>query len=210
MRMNWQDDSGWTLSELLVAAMLLSIILASGWSVMYATTVMSDRMSANAVATDESQKFLDTVTKELRQANSLNSLGSTTAGGTGAFVTIQPRDMVFYANLYGATTIQKVEYVSSGNSLVRREWKSTNSVYPFTWPSSPNTTTVAILSVDPAWSGPIFTYYTDDGLPPSQTSQVASVTAVGVQVQNLQQWSNQSASYGASATVRVRAIDNKF
>ena len=208
--MSWRDDSGMSLSELLVAASLLSVVLAAGWSIMYATSAMSNRLSASAVSTDESQRFFDSVGTELRQANSLNSLAATQVAGSAAFITIQPRDMVFYANLYSTAYIQKVEYVTSGVSLVRKEWKSTNTNYPYSWPSNPNTTTVEIQSIDPAWTSPIFTYYTDDNMPPSQTSQVASVTAVAVQVQNLQMWGNQSASYGASATVRVRAIDNKF
>jgi prepilin-type N-terminal cleavage/methylation domain-containing protein len=208
--MSWRDDSGMTLTELLVASILLGVILAAGWAIMYASSAMTNRISANAVATDESQRFLDKIGKELRQASSLNLLGGTTAGGTGAFVTIQPRDIVFYANFNNDSRIEKVEYNVSGGSLVRREWKSTNTVYPYTWSSTANTTTVEIQSVDPVWAGAVFTYFTNDAFPPSQTSQVASVTAVGIQVQNLQKWSNQSASYGASATVRVRAIDNKF
>lgn len=196
--------------------MLLGIILAGAWAIMYATSTMSSRMSANSVATTESQFFMRNIDRELMQADNLKSLGqsnTTNADAQGAFALISPRDTIFYLDLYGDGRIEKVEYTMSGQSLVRKEWKSLNSVYPFTWPSNPNTTTVAVKAIDPAWSGPIFTYYTDDAIPPTEitnVSQVASVTAVCVQVKNLQTWSNQSASYGASSTARVRAIDNKF
>lgn len=212
--MNHRDDSGFSLTELLVVSVMLGFILAGAWSILYATSAMSNSLSARAVATDESQTFLDTIGRELREADSLTALGAATASTPqGAFSEISPRAVTFYVDLYHNGKAQKVRYYISGVSLYRQEWASTNNAYPFAWASTPTKTGVVIKSIDPAWSGPIFTYYTNDNLPPTQitdVANVASVTAVTIEVKNLQEWGNRSASFGASSTVRVRAIGNKF
>ncbi|MEI8083690.1 MAG: prepilin-type N-terminal cleavage/methylation domain-containing protein, partial [Actinomycetes bacterium] len=68
MKTDWQDDRGLSLTELMVVVVLLGVIIGAAWSVMFAVEVMSDTLTARAVATDEAQVFLDTIGKELRQA----------------------------------------------------------------------------------------------------------------------------------------------
>lgn len=211
--MTWRDDSGFSLTELLVVCVLLVFVLGLAWSTMDATNTLSGRLSAGAVATGESEAFLDHLTLELRQANSLTSIAETgSATPQGAFSEIAPRETTFYVDLYHNGVPEKVQYAMNGNSLIRNEWTATGG-YPYNWPSTPNKTSVVIQKVDPSWNGPIFTYYTNDLWPPTQitnVSQVASVTAVLVQIRNQQPWGNVSQSYGASTTVRVRSIDNGF
>ena len=220
MATNWADDRGLSLTELMVVAMLLGFILAAAWSVMFAVNATTNSLSARAVATDESQLFLDNIARELRQADNLKSLGATgttNADAQGAFSEIATRSATFYVDLYHDGRAKKVRYYVSGNSLYRQEWASNAPyTYPYTWASTPTSTKVVIKSIDPAWTGSIFTYYAKVygsgnalGSDPI-ASTVASVTAVTIQVSNLQTWNNNSASYGASSTVRVRAIGNKF
>jgi len=216
--MNWRNDSGFTLTEVLVVSVMMVFVLSLAWGLMYATSSMGNSLSAGAVATDESQVFLDNIGHELREADNLKSLAGTStsnADAQGAFSEILPRETTFYVDLYhlGGGHANKVQYYMSGSSLMRKEWAATNTAYPYTWSASPTKTSVVVQTVDPAWSGPIFTYYTDDTYPPTQitsASQVASVTAVTVQVQDLQTWGGKTQSYGATMTVRVRSIDNKF
>jgi prepilin-type N-terminal cleavage/methylation domain-containing protein len=216
--MNWRDDRGFSLTELLVVSVMLVFVLSMAWALMYATSSMGNSLSAGAVATDESQVFLDNIGREMRQADNLKSLAETStsnADAQAAFSEILPRETTFYVDLYhlGGGHANKVQYYMSGSSLMRREWAATNTTYPYTWSGSPTKTSVVVTTVDSAWSGPIFTYYTDDTYPPTQitnVSQVASVTAVTVQVQDRQTWGGKTQSYGATMTVRVRAMDNKF
>jgi Tfp pilus assembly protein PilW len=212
---NWRDDSGLSFTELLVVSSLMVVVLGAVWSVMYSVSSMNDAVSARAVATDESQVFLDRLGLELRQADSQKNLAGVStsdAAAQGAFAEILPRQVTFYGDLYHNRRPVRVQYYMSGTSLHRKEWASTNTTYPYTW-STNTTDTVVIASVDPAWAGAVFSYYTDDNWPPTQitdASQIASVTAVIAQVHNLQRWGGRSQSYDASMTIRVRAIDNKF
>jgi len=212
-----RDDRGLSVTELLVVAILLSIILGAAWSVMYAVSALSGSLAARAVATDESQVFLDNIGRELREADSLKSFAATDTTGAGAFSEISTRQATFYVDILHDGHPHKIQYipVTAGGttSLYRYEWTSTTNVWSFPWTTNPIKSTVVIKKIDPAWTGPIFTYYTNDNLPPTQitdVSKVASVTAVMVQVKNVQPWGNKTVSYGASTTVRVRAIQGKF
>ncbi len=195
--------------------MLLGVILAAAWTVMFAVSSMSNSLSARATATDESESFIDTIGGELRQANSLESLAGTNtanADAQAALYNIQPRSIGFYVDLYHNGIPERIAYYVSGTRLIRQQTTATNATYPYSWATS-STPQVVIQTIDPNWTGAIFTYYTNDGWPPTQitnVSQVASITAVTVQVQNEQTWANQTVSYGASDTVRVRAIGNGF
>jgi type II secretory pathway component PulJ len=213
MRVNWKDDSGLSLTELLVVAMLLGFILAAAWSVMYAVNALSSSLAARAVAADESQVFLDNIGRELREADSLKSFAAMDPTGAGAFSEIATRSTTFYVDIYHDGTPEKIQYTVSNGSLYRYQWAPTTNVYPYTWPTTPTKSSVVIKNIDPSWNGSIFTYYTNDNLPPTQItdiSKVASVTAVMVQVQSIQPWNDKSVSFGASTTVRVRAIQGKF
>jgi len=215
-QMRWRDDSGMSITELMVVVVLMGFVLAAAWSIMYAASAASGSLSARSVATDESQTFIDTITRELRQASNLKSLGrsdTNDAAAKAAFSEIAARQTTFYADLMHNGHPSKVQYLLTGSTLYRKEWVATNTTYPFTWPASPTKTKVMIETVDPAWADSIFIYYTNDSLPPTQitsASKVESVTAVMVQVKNRQVWDNRSSSYGASSTVRVRAMGNSF
>ena len=215
MKASRQDDSGFSLVELMVVCVLLGVTLAAAWTVMSAVSLMSNSLSARAIATDESQVFVDTIGGELLQANSLKSIAGTATANVdaqAAFYDIQSRRIGFYVDLDHNGKPDRVAYFVSGASLVRQQAAAANATYPYSWAAS-STPEVVIQTIDPNWTGAMFTYYANGNWPPTQitsVSQVASITAITVQVRNMATWADQTISYGASSTVRVRAIGNGF
>lgn len=209
------QDSGFSLLELMVVCFLLGVTLAAAWTMMTAVSMMSNQMSARATATDESQVFVDTISNELLQAANLKSLGSTStvnADAQGAFYDIQPRRIGFYADINHDGKPERVAYYVSGTSLLRQQASASNTTYPFSWATS-STAQPVVQKIDPNWSGAIFTYYGGGNWPPTaitSPSQVASITVVSVAMQNLASWADQTVSYSASSTIRVREIGNGF
>jgi prepilin-type N-terminal cleavage/methylation domain-containing protein len=215
MRAGVRDDSGFSLVELMVVCLLLGVTLAAAYSLMSAVSAMTNRMSARANAAEESQAFVDTITRELQQANSLKSMASTStanADAQAALYDIRPRQIGFYVDINRDGKPERIAYYISGTSLLREQTTSSNSTYPYSWAASSPPLPV-VESIDPDWSGSIFTYYgTGDWPPPEITSasQAAAITVVAVEVRNLASWSDQSITYEASSTARVRSIGNGF
>ena len=210
-----RDDSGFSLVELVAVCALLAVTLAAAWTLMNAVSMMSNRMSARATATDESQTFVDKVENELLQAGNLKSFAGTStanADAQAAFYDIQPREIGFYADLNHDGKPERVAYYPSGRGLVRQQATAANTTYPYSWAASSTPQTV-VQTIDPSWTGAIFTYYGSGNWPPTQIadpSQVASITVVTIEMRNMATWADQTISYDASSTVRVRAIGNGF
>jgi prepilin-type N-terminal cleavage/methylation domain-containing protein len=210
-----REDRGFSLLELTVVVTLLAVTLAAAWTVMTAVSLMSNKMSARATATDESQTFVNNIEDELLQANSLKSLAGTStaaADAQAAFYDVQSREIGFYADINQDGKPERIAYYMSGASLIRQQTSATGVTYPFSWAASSAPVPV-IRAVDPNWTGPIFSYFGGGGWPPppiTNVSQAASITVVTVQVSNVATWADQSISYSASSTVRVRAIGNGF
>ena len=210
-----RDDSGFTLLELVVVSALLLITMTAAWALMNAVSMMTNRMSARATATDESQTFVDAVQNELLQAANLKSLAGTStanADAQAAFYDIRPRQIGFYADLDHDGKPERVAYYVSGTSLVRQQATAANTTYPYSWAAS-STAQPVVGTIDPNWSGAIFTYYGNGNWPPTQVTdplQMASITVVTIEMRNMASWADQTVSYDASSTVRVRAIGNGF
>jgi prepilin-type N-terminal cleavage/methylation domain-containing protein len=210
-----RDDSGFSLLELVIVAALLAVTLAAAWTVMTAVSLMSNKMSARATATDESQTFVNNIEDELLQANSLKSIAGTStanADAQAAFYDVQPREIGFYADINRDGKPERIAYYVNGASLIRQQTSATGMTYPFSWATSSAPLPV-IQTIDPSWTGAIFSYYSTGGWPPppiTSVSQAASITIVTVQVRNVATWADQTISYAASSTIRVRAIGNGF
>jgi len=210
-----RDESGFSLLELVVVCGLLAVTLAAAWTLMNAVSMMSNRMSARATATDESQVFVDTVENELMQASNLKSLAGTAtanADAQAAFYDIRPRQIGFYADIDHDGKPERIAYYVSGASLMRQQTTAANLTYPYSWAAS-STAEPVVGAIDPNWDGAVFTYYGNGNWPPTQVtdpSQEASITVVSIEMRNLATLGDQTISYDASSTVRVRAIGNGF
>ena len=63
-----RDDSGLSLTELLVVAVLVSVILAASYLLLVAVTTMTDQLIARADAATEAQAAVDQISLDLRQS----------------------------------------------------------------------------------------------------------------------------------------------
>jgi prepilin-type N-terminal cleavage/methylation domain-containing protein len=210
-----RDDRGFSLLELMVVCLLLGVTLAASYSVLSAVGLMSNRMSARVIATEESQVFVDMIERELLQASSLKAIAATATANADAqspFYDIRDRQIGFYVDINHDGKPERVAYYMSGTSLMRQQTTSTNTTYPYSWAAS-STPEPVIQMVDPDWTGSVFTYYgSGDWPPPEITSpaEVASISVVTVEVRDTASWAGQTVSYSASSTVRVRATANGF
>lgn len=215
MKATDRAGSGFTLVEMLVVVSLMSVILAAAWTVMLSVSVMSNQLSAGAVAADESQVFVNRIANELLEAGSLKSLAGTStsnADAQGAFYDIRPRQIGFYADVDHDGRPERVAYYVSGAGILRQQASAANATYPYSWATSSTAETV-VRTIDPHWNGAVFTYYAAGSWPPEEitsASQVGSITAVEVRMQNAATWADQTVSHSATTTVRVRTIGNGF
>ena len=212
--MNWRDDSGLSVTELLIVVTLLGVVLAAGLMVAFAADSMTDSLSARAMATDEAQVFLDTVGKELRQADATATLTQSGVVGVGAFATIGDRDATFFVDLNHDGYVHMLHYYVSNGSVYRTDTVSTTNSWPGTlaWGATSAPKRV-IQKIDPTWNGSIFTFLTNDSLPPTQITQASdmdSITAVTVDMVNSQTWRTRDATSAGEITVRIRAIGSAF
>ena len=67
-----RNDSGLSLTELLVVSVLIGVILASAYLLFGAGQAMSDKLIARSNAAFDAQKAVDKVSKDLRQSQSAN------------------------------------------------------------------------------------------------------------------------------------------
>jgi prepilin-type N-terminal cleavage/methylation domain-containing protein len=210
-----REDSGFTLTELLVVCVLLAITLSAAWSLMQAVSLMTNKMSARANAADESQTFVDRLESELLQANSLKSIAGTAttdAAAQAAFYDVQPREIGFYADLDQNGRPDRIAYYMDGSALMRQQTTASGTSYPYSWNAS-SAPVISVGEVDPAWDGAIFTYFGSGNWPPTPVTDVsdaATITVVTVEVRNVATWGDQTISYDASSTVRVRSANNGF
>ena len=63
-----RDDSGLSLTELLVVSVLISVILAASYFLFGAASSMNNLAMARAIASDEAQRAVDQMSRDLRQA----------------------------------------------------------------------------------------------------------------------------------------------
>jgi len=225
MKRRFLDDAGLTVTELLVVVTLMGFILAAAWAVVNVSNVISNKTTAKTVAANEAQVFLDRVGLELRCAagqfdivGAYNMPDTYTSAypETSACAERSPlvanwssngRALTFYTDLNQDGRPERVKYYVSGSSLLRVQASAvaTNPL-PCTF-GADSTPRVVIQTIDPAWSGRIFTPLTGDNIPPtpvSDSSKPGLATAVTVQIRNRQSWGDQQVIYDASTTARIR------
>ena len=215
------DDTGLSLTELLVVSLLLGFILAAAWSVMYASNAMSNTMTAQANAADESQQFMDRISTELRKSQGqfdiIQAYDDTSAAAQGVSATDNVRSAIapnwtstsltFYADLNGDHVPERIHYYSSGGQLLRTQASATATAATGCTFGADSAPVVIIKSIDSSWSGPIFQPLLGDAVPPSvatDTSQPILVSEVLVQMKNKQSWGDRTYSYESSSTVGIR------
>ena len=166
-----RDDSGLSLTELLVVAVLVSVILAASYLLLVAVTSMTDQLIARADAATEAQAAVDQISLDLRQSQPPAPTTDSTSYGVfeGSPLTNLNEMIVISDSIYTTGSLdyrpERIRYyvATAGgvNSLKRSVYLTTDVVSPFThFATTPvSDKTIVKVLVNPA-GAPIFCYHT--------------------------------------------------
>jgi hypothetical protein len=195
------DDTGMSLTELLVVCTLMGIVLGSIFMAFGATQAIADTAAARTAASDESQQFFDRISRELRQAQENGE-------GTGVCAIAEPRRVVFYVDLDQNGRPERVTYKMSGTSLMRSEASPTNAFPPYTYGPESAARTV-IKKVRPDWMGEVFQYYTSANPPVKlNNTQLPSIASLRINVVNQVRSGSRTVNLDASTWIKIRSVYN--
>ncbi|NHC46015.1 PulJ/GspJ family protein [Motilibacter aurantiacus] len=178
-RRSVRGDAGITLTELIVAMFVGSIVLSGVAALTISTQKSVSQAMARAGATADVRTALAYMSRRLRVA-------VPPGGGTaGAFEAAGPRSVTFYASLVapgstGTPAPTKIEFYvdTAAGCLVEARTAAVGAGAPYTWPSSGRRTTcIALGSINPAGQR-LFTFYATPGATtPLATDASGAVTA---------------------------------
>ena len=211
-----RDDRGFSLTELMVVATLLVVVMGAAWTAFLSLQASADSIQARAAAQDESQRFMSRITSELRQARNPAVFEAGTVPNIGVFANVGARSVTFYADLDRNGLPERINYrVPTGtSSLVRTQAVPTNSTYPYSFGTT-STPLVMIQTVDPGWAGAIFEYFspplsTTTSINPVAQSNIPSMTIVSIAVKNRQKSGTRTVNYLSESSARIRSIGNGY
>ena len=210
-----RDDSGLTLTELLVVSVLILVILAAAYFMFGAAQSMNDLAMARANASDEAQAAIDLMSRELRQAQE-------NVADKGAFKLAGANDMKFYSDLDHDGRPELVRYYVEGGSLKRTVAPPTNYAPEFNNPT-PGPPTVLVRTLGTS-AGPVFCYH---GMTASTTALCGTVkhgfaivttsdpynttpkiTMVGIKLDDVNKSGDKTVTVISRALVRLRTVEN--
>ncbi len=112
-----RDDSGMTLTELLVVTVLISVIIAASYFMFTAAQSMNDIAMARSSATDDAQSAIDKMTREFRQTQVDRTPDENPVGGV--FKLANANEAIFMSDLNDDQVPELVRYYVEGGSLKR-------------------------------------------------------------------------------------------
>jgi len=206
-----RDETGLTISELLVVVALMSLLLGVVYFVMNAAGAMADGSIARAAASDESQMFVDRVGRELRQAQ--DPLAHTQLTPVGAFAEIGARRCVVYTDVSGDNRPEKVTYYESNGGMYRTVAVCTDAPMAatgYTHFASPGDPTKLVTELDPAWAGAVFTYYDSTNNAQTSAAKIPTISRVDVVMRAHAKSGSREVVAASSVTARLRSVLNSL
>jgi prepilin-type N-terminal cleavage/methylation domain-containing protein len=146
-----RDDSGLTLTELLVVSVLIGVILAASFVMFQAAGTMNDAAMARSNASDEAQAAIDVMTRDLRQAQ------EDSTDKNGVFRTANATEMKFSADTNNDARPELIRYYVEGGALKRTVAPPTNVAPPFTYGAAG--TPKVLVRVLGTSADPLFCYH---------------------------------------------------
>ncbi|MGQ0825744.1 MAG: PulJ/GspJ family protein [Actinomycetota bacterium] len=147
------DARGTTITELMCVVLLLSIIMATIYSGLFAAETTVSGTSERLRNLEEARTLIAVATKDVRTAVRLSA-------GTSPFVTADDTEAVFYANLDTVAAPKRVRiHVDAQDRLIEEVWEADGgSTAPdYTYTGSPSVRFVGRYVANEA-DEPIFTY----------------------------------------------------
>lgn len=198
------SDHGTTLTELLVATALLTVVLSAAYVLLQASSRMADYTEAHAIATDETRQAMDRISQEVRQASAL-------PGRTAAFAEVGTGTVTFYVDEDHDEQYERVTYRRDGTRLLRTvaEPIFIDGDYTFGAAGAPQ---VLVRGLAPEWNEPIFTVMLRPSVGATPTpvtpSQIASGSALVVHIRNTAKVGRSTAVIDSTTWVKIRAVEN--
>lgn len=194
------NDAGFSLAELVVASAILPIVLGAAYLVFITMSGNYSSISAQSEATSEAQRAMDTMVREIRQAQ------ETTVGG-GALEVALPTKCSFYADMDRDGVPERISYYVDGSDLYRVVGAPTSRVSPYGYMDGPAVRVVNLTTS----SEVVFTYF-DNGAPGTAvTNPVASqVSAVGIRLTASRPAQNGQVEVEFTTRVKIRALFNSL
>jgi prepilin-type N-terminal cleavage/methylation domain-containing protein len=192
-----RDDAGFSLLELLIASVILPIVLAAGYLVFTTLSGNYSSIAAQSEASSEAQQAMDTMVREIRQAQEI-------VDGGGAIATATPASCSFYADLDRDGIPEKITYYVDGTDLYRAVWKASNPVYPYGYVEGPAQRVVNLTTS----SAVVFTYF-DESDPENAVTGApdpSTISAVGIDLSAARPSENGQVSVDFTTRVKIRAM----
>jgi prepilin-type N-terminal cleavage/methylation domain-containing protein len=193
-------DGGFSLVELLIASAILPIVLGTGYLVFQTLSGNYSGISAQSEATSEAQRAMDTMVREIRQAQ------ETTSGG-GALEVALPTKCSFYADMDRDGIPERITYYVDGTDLYRKSEHSSTPVYPYQYVDAPAQRVVNLTTS----SAVVFTYFNNGDPDTAVTNPVPSqVCAVGIRLSASRPAQNGQVAVDFTTRVKIRALFNSL
>lgn len=202
-------ESGFSVTELLVVMVLLSVVLSAVYMVMGTASRVYDQSAATMQVNEQSRTALERMGLDFRQAQEV------TPGVSGAFITASPREAVFWCQADKDNSAEKVRYYVVGNDLLRTIFQTSDTVATASSVWTSGTTSTLLTDLSPSFTGPIFTYLNQQGSTPATFSSAAQqftydpdqfIQAVQVDWVVLVRSGSVTKSAETSATIRLRSV----
>ena len=193
-------DAGFSLLELMITALILPIVLGAAFQVFITLSGNYSSISAQSEATSEAQRAMDTMVREMRQAQEISV-------GNGAFETATSSRAAFYADLDRDGIPDRITYYADGSDLYRMVGKASQPVYPYNFVDGPAVRVVNLTTS----SSVVFTYYDkSDPLNVDATPNPPTVCAVGIHLSAARPAQNGAVDVDFSTRVKIRALFNSL
>jgi prepilin-type N-terminal cleavage/methylation domain-containing protein len=194
------SDGGFSLIEMVIVCAILPVVLGAAYLVFTTLSGNYSSISAQSEATSEAQRAMDTMVREMRQAQEIQD-------GGGAVATATPTYCSFYADLDRDGVPERITYYVNGTDLYRAEATATSPVYPYGYTDGPAQRVVNLTTM----SAVVFTYFDkDDPLNPMANPVPATVCAIGIDLSASRPAQNGQVSVDFTTRVKIRALFNSL
>lgn len=206
-----REDDGFSLVELMIVVGLMVFVLSAAWMAATAVGAMSDRIQAREQAATMSTVAFERMSRELRQAEPIESGGDPVKQSA-------PDRVVFYADIDKNNLPVRITYYVSSGYLYRTEARTTvpggaDSTY------GAESAAKMLVPLDPTWTT-VFTYYDGGSIPanapigdfsqyvaPAVVTAPGDVSAVLITLRPQVKIGNSTMTNTASAMVNLRTQD---